>query len=277
MARRRYVFDEQRVQKFIAQGRGQGQGPTYKPWLQIQDVPSLGRSHRPYGIKTRRVHHFLSDGEWKSFLKFEADPSVVDIREQFPMDRLQTLRAAMKLGYKHPITLDGTPYVMTVDFLITRRVEGKYWIEPYTFKYAPATLSKRESELIQIAEAFWKANGFQLRVIDENFFDEALVLNYDSVRTYFEISNLAFFRHTNVLLVAQAIRDRIVQRRPEDLESACTDIALSHASDPQIVFSIAMHLIARGGILVDYSRPLGLERRLLSDFELAQNSEEPLQ
>lgn len=277
MARRKYVFTEQRVQNFIAQGRGQGQGLTYRPWLQIQDVPSLGRSHRPYGIKTNRVHHFLSDGEWKSFLKFEADPTVVDIREQFPMDRLQTLRAAIKLGYKHPVTSDGTPYVMTVDFLITRRVNGEYSIEPYTFKYAPATLSKRDNELIEIAEMFWRDNGFKLRVIDETFFDEALVLNYDSVRTYFEISSLAFFRNTNVLSVAQAIRDRIIQRFPEDLESACAHIALSQGSSPQIVFSIAMHLIARGGILVDYSRPLGLERRPLCDFELAQNHEDSLQ
>lgn len=175
MARRRYVFTEQRVQNFIAQGRGQGQGSSYRPWLQIQDVPSLGRSHRPFGIKTRRVHHFLSDGEWKSFLKFEADASVVDIREQFPMDRLQTLRAAMKLGYKHPVTSDGTPYVMTVDFLITRRVDGQQWVEPFTFKYSPSTLSKRDSELIEIAEVFWQSNGFALRVIDENLFDEELV------------------------------------------------------------------------------------------------------
>lgn len=34
---------------------------SYKPWLTIQDVASHGRSHRIAGIRTGRVHHFLSD------------------------------------------------------------------------------------------------------------------------------------------------------------------------------------------------------------------------
>ena len=62
MTRRRYVFDEARVQRFLAEGRGTGDGPHYRPWLQVQDVSSMGRSHRPFGIKTQRVHHLLSDG-----------------------------------------------------------------------------------------------------------------------------------------------------------------------------------------------------------------------
>lgn len=125
MGRRKYQFTEAKVRKYLAEGRGTGDGANYKPWLTVYDLPSRGRSHRIYGIKTGRVHHLLSDGEWKSFLRFEFDDSVLDIREQFPLDRRQTMRVARDLGYAHPITTDGTPYVMTIDFLRVPAHDGQ--------------------------------------------------------------------------------------------------------------------------------------------------------
>ena len=90
MGRRRYAFDEAKVQRYIAQGRGVATGDKYIPWLKITDVPSIGRSHRIYSHKTGRIHHLLSDGEWKTFLKFEFDPSILEILEGFPLDRFKT-------------------------------------------------------------------------------------------------------------------------------------------------------------------------------------------
>ena len=48
LARKRYGFDEKKITAFLKEGRGQGSGSGYKPWLKVNDVPSMGRSHRPY-------------------------------------------------------------------------------------------------------------------------------------------------------------------------------------------------------------------------------------
>lgn len=40
------------IEKWIKEGRGSGIGSDYKPWIRIQEVSSLGRSHRLKGIKT---------------------------------------------------------------------------------------------------------------------------------------------------------------------------------------------------------------------------------
>lgn len=55
------------IEKWIKEGRGSGIGSDYKPWIRIQDVSSLGRSHRLKGIKTKRKHEFLSDLERNYF------------------------------------------------------------------------------------------------------------------------------------------------------------------------------------------------------------------
>ena len=42
-----------KIQKWIKEGRGQGFGNSYKPWLTIRDVSSEGRSHRVLVIKAK--------------------------------------------------------------------------------------------------------------------------------------------------------------------------------------------------------------------------------
>ena len=44
---------ELKIQKWIKEGRGQGFGNNYKPWLTIRDVSSEGRSHRVVVIKAK--------------------------------------------------------------------------------------------------------------------------------------------------------------------------------------------------------------------------------
>ena len=103
MARRRTSFDEAKITRFLKEGRGKGRGAEYQPWLTIQDVPSSGREHRVFSRKTGRIHHLLSDHEWRLFLHLEWCDEVLDIREQFPLDRAATARITESLGLRHPM------------------------------------------------------------------------------------------------------------------------------------------------------------------------------
>ena len=61
---RRIIIGASAIEKRLKEGRGQGRGPKYKPWLYIHDVPSRGRAWRTKGWKTGRPHHLLSDFEY---------------------------------------------------------------------------------------------------------------------------------------------------------------------------------------------------------------------
>ena len=41
---------------------------SYQPFVKVQDISSLGRSHRVFGHKSGRTHHLLSDLELSVFL-----------------------------------------------------------------------------------------------------------------------------------------------------------------------------------------------------------------
>ncbi|MBC7951376.1 MAG: hypothetical protein H7Z12_06065 [Rhodospirillaceae bacterium] len=97
------------------------EGRDYLPWLEIGDVPSLGRSHRLRGVKAGHVHHFLSDMEVALFCVLDWHDAVIDIREKFPLDRHTRV-----------------PLVMTTDFLVDFSIDGSTRLVAYAVKPATA-------------------------------------------------------------------------------------------------------------------------------------------
>lgn len=119
MAKRRYEFDEAKYAHFLKEGRGQGTGIDYLPWLTIYDVPSQGRVARIPGIKSGRLHHTLSDIESGLLRLLDWSDKVIDIREQFPLDRDITRQIAGSMGVVHPRDpKTGVDIVMTTDILV---------------------------------------------------------------------------------------------------------------------------------------------------------------
>lgn len=145
-------WTEKDISRLQAEGRGQGKGPTYSPWVHVGDFFSSGRTHKAYSHKTRRVHHFLSDGEWRAFLLFEWAHDVRDVREGFPLPRDITMEIAMALGIKHQY-FPGThvPFVMSLDFLVTRNAHGKERHQAFNVKCLDDLEDARTVEILEIA------------------------------------------------------------------------------------------------------------------------------
>ena len=76
--RGRKFASQQDIDRHIANGFGGGAGASYVPWLRVQDVPSIGRSHKIQGVKIDRIHHLLSDLERSYFLVCEFSEDVVE-------------------------------------------------------------------------------------------------------------------------------------------------------------------------------------------------------
>lgn len=154
------------IDRYIKQGFGQGEGSEYLPWLRVQDVPSEGRSRKVHGLKTNRLHQFLSDGEFAYFLLLEFSEQVIDIREQFPLfPTEQALEIARQMGIRYP-KYKGTQlnYVLTSDFLITiQKPDGTRHLCARSFKCEAALLPsselKRMVEKLELEKAIFQAQN----------------------------------------------------------------------------------------------------------------------
>lgn len=58
MAKRSRGFTDKKYEEWVKQGRGFGYGVSYKPWITIQDISSLGNSDRVKSYKTNRLFCF---------------------------------------------------------------------------------------------------------------------------------------------------------------------------------------------------------------------------
>lgn len=151
-------WNEKRIVKFEAEGRGKGLGVTYRPWIEVSDLSSHGDSRRVFSQLTKRTHHLLSNIEFNFFVLAEFTPDVVDIREQYPLDRISTRAIAVELGIRHPQYL-GTQVdaVMTCDFLVTRERNGVKSLEAYNCKPSDEANQVRSIEKLEIQRRYFES------------------------------------------------------------------------------------------------------------------------
>lgn len=162
--RRKYGFDEKKITRFIREGRGRGAGKEYKPWLLVSDVPSTGREHRVFWCRTEREHHLLSDNEFRAFLSFAWLENVIDIREQFPLDRRETMQIASRLGIRHPV-VGGTILFLTTDLLVTAMKGDQLALFAYAIKEDKDRSNERVKELLLIESCYWCARAIPWDVL----------------------------------------------------------------------------------------------------------------
>ena len=137
-----------------------------------------GLSTRIRGWKTNRVHQFLSKLELSYFYLFEWSKSVIDIREQFPLDLAETEAIARGLGIKHPTDpFTRKSVVMTSDFVITLTNEVKNINEAITIKYAKDLDKKRVLEKFKIEQIYWKNRNINWSIATEREINPTIIEN----------------------------------------------------------------------------------------------------
>ncbi|WP_272152364.1 TnsA endonuclease N-terminal domain-containing protein [Vibrio parahaemolyticus] len=154
MAKSKYVLTEKQIIKRINEGRGTGRLSDYKSWLYVNEVPSEGRSRRAYSHLTGRIHHVLSDLEFAVFLLLDHNPAVTDIREQFPLNRDDTLNISEEGQLWHP-SQGGVNLVMSSDFLVNTasKTQPKFAIQA---KHSKDLKDPRTIEKLEIERRYWQ-------------------------------------------------------------------------------------------------------------------------
>ena len=177
MAKRKREITDAKIDRFIKEGRGQGTGFDYLPWLRVQDVPSTGRTTRGVGWTTGRQHTFLSDLERDYFYALDFADDITDIREQYPLLPLEeTKLIAEKLGVEHPKDpKTGVDIVMTTDFVITYK--DKEFAR--TIKQSEELEDNRILEKFEIERIYWESRQVDWGIVTERDLPYTLIRNVE--------------------------------------------------------------------------------------------------
>lgn len=254
MAKRKTELTEKKISEMEKEGRGQGTGENYKPWIVIQDFPSSGLVTRSKGWKTKRIHHFLSKLERDYFYVLEWNRNVVDIREQYPLTREDTLFIAENKGVKHPTDPKSQiPIVMTTDFLITLSNSEGITHVARTIKPSKELENERTIEKFEIERSYWEQEGVDWGIITEKEMPRNMIENVEWLHSsYFEIEDLP----SSTLQTYIQQMKTFIQKYNTSIIEMVTEFDNKFQLDNGLGLEILKHLIARRELQVDINQKI---------------------
>ena len=249
MAKRKYCFDQAKIEKMQSEGRGLGSGGKYLPWIRAHEFASDGLTSRVLGWKSGRDHHFFSKLEVQYFYFLEWSDFVVDIREQFPLDHHATFQFAKEAGITYPWDRKtGYDAVMTTDFLVTvvDSSGGKRDLAR-TLKYTKDLRGKRGKAILEkfeVERRYWLHKKIDWGIVTEFQMPKTLVSNIEDCHAYRDLDSAVNVDGHEVAAVEDLIRRR-AQEQPDDKLSAFAALLdRSRSLEPGTSLAVIRHLLA---------------------------------
>lgn len=156
MPRMKKDYSPEACERWLKQGYGRGANELYKPWINIRNFPSHGRSSAIRGLTVPRIHELFSDLEKMAFTLADFSLDVIDIREQFPLLPLNHIQAlSRQVGITYP-KVSGHPWVMTTDLLLTLK-SNRY--RAIAIKPSSELLVKSVRDKLELERLWWASLG----------------------------------------------------------------------------------------------------------------------
>lgn len=252
----------QKYEKYVEEGRGQGEGADYIPWIKINEFSSKGRATRIMGIKTKRIHHLHSDNQLRAFLIFEWSKKVIDIRECYPLLDLMKI-----VDDKENLSLDkftdqntGQQFAITTNFLLTVKEDnGTTRYVARVVKNCSELTKKITIEKLEIERRYWEAKNIDFRIITDKDLNRQLCKNIHWIReTLLDNSEtISNIKETSELLYLALFNNKEIIVR-----EALKDFERRNNLSKGTALYVFRYLLAIKKIKVDMRKPINFSLRI---------------
>ncbi len=252
MARSRYDWTQAKFERYVKEGRGKGRGKDYKPWITIQDFPSVGRASRAPGWKSDRPHHLMSDWESRLFYIFEWSKEVQDIREQYPLLDLDlAMEIAKEMEIKYPVNRkNNTPYVLTTDFMLTVEQDNKSVQIARTFKTTKELGKKRTIEKLELERRYWQKHNIDWAIVTEQEISTTFASNIQWIHSDYHWKLSEEQNNENCYYLSNILKERLSSNKSK-ISAITTALDKDMNLEIGTCLSLFKHLVSRKEIVVD--------------------------
>lgn len=231
-----------------AQGRGQGEGSGYQPWVRVNEFSSKGNQTRvPSAFMGRSIHTF-SYVERAMYLHMEFEKDLLDYREQFPMDRRITLGAAKALGIRHPRYPEtGVPLVMMLDALVSYRDHsGAVHLEAWDAKPSDKLARPRIKAKLTLHRAYCAYAGLEHFIFTEKSVSGLYLQNVELIRKSRPVSGEVDVHPDLFGTISDELLVEILStKRRETIAQFCSGFDKRHVLEPGTSLRALYHLLWR--------------------------------
>ncbi|WIV12840.1 TnsA endonuclease C-terminal domain-containing protein [Proteiniborus sp. MB09-C3] len=262
MAKRSNDWDSNKLNRWIKEGRGQGEGKEYKPWLTVQDFPSMGRVTRVFGWTTQRIHHFFSDTQLKYFYLLDWEERVIDIREHYPLIDLEVVlkdTSDLRLG-KFIDRKTKEPYILTTTFLITLlNSDGKKSFAARSIKYASELSKKSTIEKLEIERRYWKVQGIDWGIVTNKDINDVRAKNIEWVHSVMNSDGCNGLTKAEFDDLFDGILYRFIDNK-QSVKNIIAGFEKDYSLDVGMGLLLFKRLVAEKRIVLDMDKPINLSQ-----------------
>lgn len=141
----------------------------YLSAYKINDFSSLGRVARMYSKKTQRIHHLLSDLQFRTFLLLEWEEKVINIIENYRLVDVELVIDGEILELYKKMKKINELNILTCSFMITViNDKGKQVNIALLVKHERNINRNLTSMRMQILDSYFRAKEIPFQVIKEN-------------------------------------------------------------------------------------------------------------
>lgn len=252
-------WTQAKFNRFLKEGRGQGEGKDYKPWLKFEDFPPKNNCAMMWSWKTDRVHHFSCNLESQIFYIFEWSDIVTDIREHYPLDLNIAMEIAEEMGMRYPRSPKSrTPHVLTTSYMLTVNKNGVISQMARTVRKSSELENKRVAEKLELERRYYLEKGIDWGIITETKIPIVLVQNLEWLHFAYDLGIMDDDRISQLREVGNVLKSKFLAllKLPEidTMNITTTDVTKIVDNemnlDPGTSLYLFRHLVARKEIII---------------------------
>jgi len=251
------------IKRFLKEGRGVGEKALYKPWLQVQDISSKGRSSRIFSFKSQRVIHLLSDLQLYYYYLLEFDDRVLDLRESYPLLDFHELDIRLDQGLTSKMFNSKTnvPHIFTVSFLITKIDKNNNpFYEARVIKASSELEKKATFERLELVRRYFEKKKIDFGIVTEKEINKQMARNIGWALTAYDlqdypdiVGNIKFLK-TDML--------SYLSSKTETFQNVFTRLERSYQLEEGMGLILFKHLVATRQIQMDMSKKIELTKKI---------------
>ena len=188
------------------------------------------------------------------FYLLEWSDAVLDIREQFPLNREDTLSIAGNKGIKHSIDpKTNVPIVMTTDFVITVSASaGKVQIAR-TIKPSNELENKRTIDKFEIERAYWESRGVSWGIVTEKEMPMTVIENIEWLHSsYYDIEHMSIASLEKYIQLMKPF----LNRQNTSIIDVVTEFDAKFHLESGMALEILKHMMARREVQVNLNQKI---------------------
>jgi hypothetical protein len=256
-------WNDSTIKRFLDEGRGGGIGKDYKPWLQVQDIASQGRSTRIFSNTSQRVIHLLSDLQLFYYYLLEFDDQVIDFREQYPLLDFHELNTPLDQGLTKKLFNSKTkvPHVLTISYLITKKDHNNVPFYVARVVKASSELEKKATiERLELIRRYFEEKQINFGIVTEKEINKQMARNIAWVLTAFDIQdypdligNLSYLKKDMLIYLSN----------PSDpFQRIFTRLEKTYQLDEGMGLILFKHLVATKQVKMDITQKIDLSKQI---------------